>query len=281
MVERTSTPTAPDADLASWLAARHHVVAITGAGVSTASGIPDYRDAEGRWKRQAPVTWQAFTASEAVRHRYWARSYAGWSHVASVRPNAAHEALATLQTRGRVAGIITQNVDRLHQRAGSHPVIDLHGRLDVVVCLSCATRYRRDWLQRRLAALNPGWSDRSDRIAPDGDADIEGVDFDAFRYPDCPRCGGMLKPDVVFYGESVPAARRQRAEALVAAADGVLVAGSSLMVWSSFRLVRAAHARGTSIAAINRGHTRADDLLDVKCDGDVGAVLQQVLAMLP
>lgn len=278
MVERSPAQTTPGAGLVAWLTMRRHLAVITGAGVSTASGIPDYRDAEGQWKRQAPVTWQSFTGDDAVRRRYWARSYAGWNHFVTARPNAAHEALAALEARGRVAGIITQNVDRLHQRAGSRHVVDLHGRLDVVVCMVCATRYRRDWLQRRLAALNPGWSDHTDRIAPDGDADIEGVDFGAFRYLDCPRCGGMLKPDVVFYGESVPAARRERAEALVDAADGVLVVGSSLMVWSSFRLVRAAHLRGVSIAAINQGRTRADDLLAVKCTGDVGTVLQQVLA---
>lgn len=269
------------ADLVHWLDTRHQVAVITGAGVSTASGIPDYRDVEGRWKRNQPVTWQDFVGSAVVRHRYWARSYAGWRHFSETRPNAAHVALAELEQRGRVAGIVTQNVDRLHQRAGSRHVVDLHGRLDVVVCLDCATRYRRDWLQRRLAAMNPGWADHTPRIAPDGDADIEDADFSTFRYPDCPRCGGMLKPDVVFYGESVPARQRERATELVDAADGVLVVGSTLMVWSSFRLVRAAALRGVSIAAINRGRTRADDLLAVKCPADGGTVLQEVLAALP
>src|SRR5699024_3173805 len=169
------------------------------------------------------------------------------------------------------------NVDGLHQRAGSRHVVDLHGRLDVVICLRCNTRYKREWLQQRLAALNPGWADHAERIAPDGDADIDDVDFRTFDVPDCPRCGGMLKPDVVFFGGSVPMAVRDAAIRTMTAANGVLVVGSSLMVWSGFRLVRAASRNGASIAAINRGRTRADDLLTIKCNGDVGAILQRLL----
>ncbi len=280
MVGQSSGRTAPGDGLAAWLAARRQVVVVTGAGVSTASGIPDYRDVNGNWKRNAPVTLQQFTGSDAVRRRYWARSHAGWAHFRGTEPNAAHHALAALERAGHVAGIVTQNVDRLHQRAGSREVVDLHGRLDIVVCLECATRYRRDWLQRRLSAMNPDWDPHAERIAPDGDADLDDVDFATFRYPDCPRCGGLLKPDVVFYGEFVPAARRERAEALVAAADGVLVVGSSLMVWSSFRLVRAAHRRGVSVVAINHGRTRADELLDATYSGDAGMVLDEALAAL-
>ncbi|HET7300514.1 MAG TPA: NAD-dependent protein deacetylase, partial [Oleiagrimonas sp.] len=219
-------PDFPVNHLADWLQACPRVTVITGAGVSTASGIPDYRDADGQWKRAQPVTFQQFVGVTAVRHRYWARSFAGWPHFSRARPNAAHVALAELERRGRLHGIVTQNVDRLHQRAGSRQVVDLHGRLDVVVCLDCATRYRREWLQRELAAMNPGWAGHAGRIAPDGDADIEGVDFGAFRIPDCPRCGGLLKPDVVFYGESVPAARRDQATSMVNAADGILIVGS-------------------------------------------------------
>lgn len=270
-------PDFPVTDLVDWLLACSRVAVITGAGVSTASGIPDYRDADGKWKRAQPVTFQQFVGDTAVRQRYWARSFAGWPHFSRAGPNAAHVALAELEQRGRVHGIVTQNVDRLHQRAGSRHVVDLHGRLDVVVCLDCATRYQREWLQRRLAAMNPDWAEHAERIAPDGDADIEDVDFGAFRIPDCPRCGGLLKPDVVFYGESVPTARRDQATGMMNAADGILIVGSSLMVWSSFRLVRAAAARGASIAAINQGRTRADDLLVVRCVGDCGEVLQQVL----
>jgi NAD-dependent SIR2 family protein deacetylase len=274
-------PAAGPAELAAWLRARECTVAITGAGVSTASGIPDYRDGEGQWKRrQQPVTFQAFVGSEAVRHRYWARSFAGWRHFTGAQPNAAHRALAALERRGLLQGIITQNVDRLHQRAGSTNVVDLHGRLDIVVCLACHTRYRREWLQRELARMNPNWADDTDRIAPDGDADIEDVDFEAFDFPACPRCGGLLKPDVVFFGESVPAQRRAAATDMVETADGVLAVGSSLMVWSGFRLVRAAAARGASIAAVNQGRTRADDLLTIKCTGDVGDVLEAMRAHL-
>ncbi|HET8553204.1 MAG TPA: NAD-dependent protein deacetylase [Rhodanobacteraceae bacterium] len=270
-------PDFPVAHLVDWLRACSRVAVITGAGVSTASGIPDYRDADGQWKRAQPVTLQQFVGDAAVRQRYWARSFAGWPHFSRARPNAAHVALAELERRGRVHGVVTQNVDRLHQRAGSRQVVDLHGRLDVVVCLDCATRYRREWLQRRLAGMNTGWDEQAARIAPDGDADIEDADFARFRIPDCPRCGGMLKPDVVFYGESVPAVRRDQATSMVNAADGILIVGSSLMVWSSFRLVRAAAARGASVAAINQGRTRADDLLAVKCMGDGGDILRQVL----
>jgi len=270
-------PDFPVAHLVDWLRACSRVAVITGAGVSTASGIPDYRDADGQWKRAQPVTLQQFVGDAAVRQRYWVRSFAGWPHFSRARPNAAHVALAELERRGRVHGVVTQNVDRLHQRAGSRQVVDLHGRLDVVVCLDCATRYRREWLQRRLAGMNTGWDEQAARIAPDGDADIEDADFVRFRIPDCPRCGGMLKPDVVFYGESVPAVRRDQATSMVNAADGILIVGSSLMVWSSFRLVRAAAARGASVAAINQGRTRADDLLAVKCVGDGGDILRQVL----
>lgn len=259
--------------LAEWLAARSRVTAITGAGVSTESGIPDYRDGDGNWKRSPPVQYRDFVESEAVRKRYWARSFAGWPMFAAARPSTAHVALTQLEQAGRVAQIITQNVDRLHQRAGSRNVIDLHGRLDVVRCLANDHRFDRDGFQMRLREANPDWDTSPARIAPDGDADLEGVDFDSFTVPSCEVCGGMLKPDVVFYGESVPRETTAAALAAVESADGVLVAGSSLMVWSSFRLVRAAAARGIEIVAVNRGRTRGDDLFAFKLDGESGAVL--------
>ncbi|TAM97576.1 MAG: NAD-dependent protein deacetylase [Rhodanobacteraceae bacterium] len=262
--------------LAAWLAARSRVTAISGAGVSTESGIPDYRDGDGHWKRAQPVQYRDFVESEVVRRRYWARSFTGWPMFAAARPSAAHVALARLETAGRVARLVTQNVDRLHQRAGSLNVIDLHGRLDVVRCLSCNNRFGRDGFQHRLREVNPGWGASPARIAPDGDADLEGIDFGAFAAPSCEVCGGVLKPDVVFYGESVPREVTVAALAAVESADGVLVAGSSLMVWSSFRLVRAAAARGIPIVAVNRGRTRADDLLAFKCEGECGAVLASV-----
>ncbi|HLI19039.1 MAG TPA: NAD-dependent protein deacetylase [Rhodanobacteraceae bacterium] len=276
---RTSSVT-DVARLAAWLAARSHVIVISGAGVSTGSGIPDYRDGDGNWKRSPPVQYRDFVGSDAVRRRYWARSFVGWPMFEAAQPSAAHRALAQLEQAGYVRQIVTQNVDRLHQRAGSRSVIDLHGRLDVVRCLACGRRFDRDEFQVRLRAANPGWSASMARIAPDGDADLEDVDFSAFEKPACEVCGGMLKPDVVFYGESVPRETTMAALAAVESADGVLVVGSSLMVWSSFRLVRAAVAQGIDVVAVNRGRTRGDDLFAFKVEGECGEVLNAMLAML-
>jgi len=263
--------------LAEWLATRTRVTAITGAGVSTESGIPDYRDGDGHWKRSPPVQYRDFVESEAVRRRYWARSFAGWPMFAAAQPGAAHTALTQLEQTGQVAQIVTQNVDRLHQRAGSRNVIDLHGRLDVVRCLALDHRFDRDAFQVRLRDANPHWDVSPARIAPDGDADLEGIDFSTFNVPPCEICGGVLKPDVVFYGESVPRGTTTAALAAIESADGVLVVGSSLMVWSSFRLARAAVARGIQVVAVNRGRTRADDLFAFKLEGECGAVLRQVV----
>jgi NAD-dependent SIR2 family protein deacetylase len=255
--------------LAAWLGARSRVTAITGAGVSTESGIPDYRDGDGNWKRSPPVQYRDFVENEAVRKRYWARSFAGWPMFAAARPSTAHAALARLETAGRIGRIVTQNVDRLHQRAGSRNVIDLHGRLDVVRCLAQGHRFERDAFQQRLRDANPDWGVSPARI-----------DFGRFNVPACEICGGMLKPDVVFYGESVPRETTAAALEAVESADGVLVAGSSLMVWSSFRLVRAAVARGIEVDAVNRGRTRADELFAFKLDRECGEVLDAVLEAL-
>ena len=262
--------------LAAWLGARSNVTTITGAGVSTESGIPDYRDGDGNWKRSPPVQYRDFVESEAVRRRYWARSFAGWPMFAAARPSAAHVALAQLERAGRIGQIVTQNVDRLHQRAGSRNVIDLHGRLDVVRCLAFNHRFDRDEFQMRLREANPDWDVAPTRIAPDGDADLEGIDFSKFNVPACEVCGGILKPDVVFYGESVPRETTAAALAAIESAAGVLVAGSSLMVWSSFRLVRTAAARGVEVVAVNRGRTRGDNLFAFKLDRECGAVLAAV-----
>jgi len=237
---------------------------LTGAGCSTESGIPDYRDAVGEWKRTPPILLQTFVADEHARRRYWARSLVGFRRLRAARPNDAHRALASLERQGRVAQLVTQNVDRLHQAAGSCNVIDLHGRVDVVRCLGCERRTPRDDLQAELARRNPGFLALDALQAPDGDADLEGIRFDAFDVPSCENCGGLLKPDVVFFGESVPGERVRQAMAAIDAADAMLVVGSSLMVYSGYRFVRAMAEAGKPIAAINLGRTRADDLLALK-----------------
>jgi NAD-dependent SIR2 family protein deacetylase len=256
------------------LAGRARIAVISGAGCSTASGIGDYRDADGGWKRSPPVQMQDFVRDPLVRRRYWARSMLGWPQIARARANAAHQALAELESAGAIAGLITQNVDGLHQQAGHRDVIELHGRLADVVCLDCGFRMSRAALQARLEADNGWLASTAAPAAPDGDADLaDAVDLAAFRVPDCPSCAGMLKPDVVFYGDSVPRERVATSYALVDAADALLVVGSSLMVYSSFRFCRRAHERGIPIAAVNRGVTRADPLLTLKVEDDCTAVL--------
>jgi NAD-dependent SIR2 family protein deacetylase len=246
------------------------------AGCSTASGIPDYRDDAGAWKRRPPVTWQAFTQDPTTRARYWARSLVGWPMIAAARPNAAHRVLARMEQAGQVEQLVTQNVDGLHQAAGSDRVIDLHGRIDRIVCTACGDIGAREAFQRRLAALNPDWTALIARSAPDGDADLERADFSGFTVPECTACGGRLKPDVVFFGENVPAARVEAAFAAIDRSDAMLIVGTSLMVYSGFRFARHAAQRGLPIAAINRGVTRADPLLELKVEGDVGEVLMRV-----
>lgn len=237
---------------------------LTGAGCSTASGIPDYRDAEGDWKRSPPVMFQPFMTDPAVRKRYWARSLVGWQRFGRAQPNAAHRALAALERQGHVELLVTQNVDRLHQAAGSSNVVDLHGRLDLVRCMECWRLQPRSELQDELMSMNPSWVDLDARTAPDGDADLDGLDFSTFEIPPCPYCVGVLKPDVVFFGESVPKERVDRAMHHLQRADAMLVVGSSLMVYSGFRFAQAAAAAGKPIAAVNLGRTRADDLLTLK-----------------
>jgi len=264
------------ANLRQWLADHRHVFVLTGAGCSTASGIPDYRDERGEWKRRPPVMIQAFRSQEATYRRYWARAYAGWPRFTSAEPGAAHRALAAWERAGRLARLVTQNVDGLHQRAGSRAVIDLHGRLDVVVCLACGRRMSRGAVQSAMAASNTEWNAPA-AAAPDGDADIDAIVVASFRAPMCQRCGGLMKPDVVFFGENVPGDRYEDAREALAQADALLVAGSSLMVYSGFRFVRQAHEAGLPIAIVNRGRTRGDELADLKIEGDVGEVLTQTL----
>jgi NAD-dependent SIR2 family protein deacetylase len=250
---------------------------LTGAGCSTSSGIPDYRDADGRWKRMQPVTYQAFMGEEATRRRYWARSLVGWRRFRRARPNDTHRALARLEARGGSELLLTQNVDRLHQAAGSAGVIDLHGRIDQVRCMGCGRRSPRDELQDELGRLNADWLDLDAAGAPDGDADLEGVDFSSFVAPSCRRCGGVLKPDVVFFGESVPRDRVEAAARRLEQADAMLIVGSSLMVYSGFRFVEMAARAGKPVAAVNLGRTRADALLTLKVEETCEAALAFLL----
>ncbi|MES2185241.1 MAG: NAD-dependent protein deacetylase [Pseudomonadota bacterium] len=265
--------------LAGFVTRHPRLFVLTGAGCSTDSGIPDYRDTNGDWKRPAPVTFQAFMGEEATRRRYWARSLLGWPTIGRARPGAAHHALAQLEAAGRIGLLLTQNVDGLHGAAGSRHTIDLHGRIDTVRCMACETRSPRELLQATLLDRNPDWAALEARAAPDGDADLDGHDFSGFDVPPCPHCGtGVLKPDVVFFGESVPRERVAAAREALAAADAVLVAGSSLMVYSGFRFVQAAVAAGKPVAMVNVGRTRADDLLALKVEQPVGEALGRLAA---
>ena len=257
--------TASFASLEEFVACHRRLFVLTGAGCSTGSGIPDYRDANGEWKRIArPVTLQAFLGDEHARKRYWARSLVGWKRMGAARPNDAHRSLAALGRSGRIEQLVTQNVDGLHQAAGSRNVIDLHGRVDVVRCMSCESRVPRERVQTDLALRNPTFASLAAVEAPDGDADLEGVDFAAFDVPSCEECGGVLKPDVVFFGESVPRDRVSRAMAALERSDAMFVVGSSLMVYSGYRFAKRMAELGKPIAAVNLGKTRADELLALK-----------------
>ena len=253
-------------DLPAFLARHERLFVLTGAGCSTSSGIPDYRDADGQWKRARPVTYQAFMGEEATRRRYWARSLIGWRRFSRAAPNDTHRALARLETEGKIELLLTQNVDRLHQAAGSVNVIDLHGRLDRVRCMACGERMSREEVQANLARQNADWLTLDAAEAPDGDADLDSVDFSSFVAPTCPQCGGLIKPDVVFFGESVPRERVDAAAQRLEQADAMLIVGSSLMVYSGFRFAEMAARARKPIAAINLGRTRADDLLALKIE---------------
>ncbi len=270
------------AALSGFLERHRRLMALTGAGCSAPSGIPDYRDRDGGWKHAKPMTLAEFTGSAAARRRYWAGSLRGWPRVRDARPNAAHAALARLERHGRLARLVTQNVDGLHQKAGSRGVVDLHGRLDRVECLRCGAHVRREDVQRLLVAWNPGFAGAHGagapgEVRPDGDAAVSRP-LEELRVPDCPQCGGVLKPGVVFFGENVPKQRVCEALAALSEADALLVVGSSLMVYSGYRFVRAAVERGIPVAAVNLGRTRADAELDLKVEADCAPVLSAVVA---
>jgi NAD+-dependent protein deacetylase sirtuin 4 len=243
------------------------VAVLTGAGCSTESGIPDYRGPGTRDRARNPIQHRAFVSDPIARARYWARSAVGWSRFRNVEPNAAHRALASME----LTGLITQNVDRLHHRAGSRDVIELHGALAEVRCLACESREDRDALQARILELNPGFVVSDAELAPDGDSELDAVQN--FRVPPCLACGGVLKPDVVFFGDNVPRPRVEAAFALADAADVLLVVGSSLTVFSGYRFVLRAAERGQKIAIVNLGETRGDPHAHVRVDARAGEVL--------
>jgi NAD-dependent SIR2 family protein deacetylase len=267
-------------DLYDFVRQHPRLFVLTGAGVSVDSGIPGYRDDNGDWKRSAPVMLQDFLRSEATRQRYWARSMIGWPVVARAQPNAAHVALASLEAMQRLHLLVTQNVDGLHQRAGSTEVIELHGNIGRVICLQCGATEARETVQVLLREHNPEFVRAVAQTAPDGDADLGHGALDGFSVPECGHCGGMLKPDVVFFGEGIPRTRVDAARIALEEADAMLVVGSSLMVYSGFRLCEHAQALGKPIAAINRGRTRADRQFALKIEHGCGEALTDLVDTL-
>jgi NAD-dependent SIR2 family protein deacetylase len=260
-------------ELIASLAGRR-IAVLTGAGISTDSGIPDYRGPDS--PPSNPMTIGQFTGDPVFRQRYWARNHIGWRRMAATSPNAGHRAVAALEDAGVVIGVITQNVDLLHSKAGSRAVVNLHGSYAQVVCLHCGEKMSRAALAEKLESLNPGFIERAEAldglaVAPDADAAI--ADTATFRYVDCSGCGGMLKPDIVYFGENVPKHRVRQAYSLINAADALLVAGSSLTVFSGYRFVRHAATLGIPVTIVNRGATRGDAAATVKVDGGCSELL--------
>ena len=256
------------------------LVVLSGAGVSTASGIPDYRDRNGEWKHASPIQYGEFKKSSDMRRRYWSRSYIGWQRFSGAQPNGAHRSLATLEALGKVDLVVTQNVDRLHSDAGSSKVIDLHGDLRKVRCIDCDATGLRSSYQERLRQANPDWHAEVVQYQADGDAKLHANAEVNFTAPDCESCGGVIKPDVVMFGENVPRARVDSAFAAIDRADALLVVGTSLMVFSGFRFARHASAQQKPIAIINQGQTRADDIATLKLDADCVTALSAAVEQL-
>jgi len=268
------------ASFQSFLDDHPKLLVLTGAGISTGSGIPSYRDKTGKWLRRTPIQNQEFDRQALVRQRYWARSILGWDLVSKASPTAGHCALTRWQKAGRISSLVTQNVDGLHRQAKTRGSIDLHGRIDQVHCMECKALYWRDELQGELISNNPElWEyARSSGVdaGPDGDANIDDWDMEKVVVPSCQKCSGVLKPNVVFFGGNVPAARVQSAKASLKQSDALLVIGSSLMVFSGYRFCKYAKDLDIPIAVINQGMTRADDLLTIKLDMDI----QRAMALL-
>lgn len=270
------TPFAQTGDSLTELLEQHpRLFVLTGAGLSAASGLPTYRDSRGRWQHREPIQHRDFLRDAATRRRYWARSLLGWSTVRDARPNPAHRALAQLEQAAHVELLVTQNVDRLHQRAGSRRVLDLHGRLDRVDCLDCGRVSERDDLQRRLLKFNPDFTAAEGAARPDGDRDIPDQALSHFHVPACTDCGGTLMPQVVFFGGTVPRARVDSAMDALRRADALLAIGSSLQVYSGYRFCRAASALGKPVAIVNPGTTRADPLAQLRLYQDAASALAQ------
>lgn len=271
-------------DLAAFVSAHPKLFVITGAGISHASGIPTYRDEIGTWKSNQPIQHGEFIRTEATRQRYWARSFKGWPNVRKALPNSAHRALVRLEELGYVTTLVTQNIDRLHQKAGHRKVIDLHGRLDEVLCMDCGAITPREMIQEELWRLNPHFEALEQQLAvlaPDGDADVAQELIEQVRVPACGRCQGILKPNVVFYGSSVNKETVSYLFERLQQAEAVLVVGSSLMVYSSYRFCKFAHDNGIPIACINKGLTRADGLFSLKLNVDCGRGLHELADLLP
>jgi NAD-dependent SIR2 family protein deacetylase len=267
-------------ELADFLKRFPKALVLTGAGLSTASGIPDYRDRDGNRRGRLPIQGPEFRNSPAVQRRYWARSMVGWPALARSTPNDGHRAIAALEAAGRIGSVLTQNVDGLHQQAGSSDVLELHGNIHAVICLACHARFTRAFVQAQLEQINPDMACAKAMPLPDGDAQLEPDALTAFQLPWCVHCGGTLQPDVVFFGDNVPPVRTVDALARMEAADALLVVGSSLMVYSGFRFCRLASESGKPIAAVNLGRTRADHLLSMKIEASAENILPGVQALL-
>jgi NAD-dependent SIR2 family protein deacetylase len=274
-------PSLSPVDALRTLLAEKHFMVLTGAGISTPSGIPDYRDSDGVRRGKAPMMFTEFLALPDSRRRYWARAMLGWPRIRKAQPNPAHFSLAAMQRTGHIAGLITQNVDTLHDQAGSQDVIELHGSLHRVLCLDCGERFDRAAIQLLMEADNHYLLEVDAVQAPDGDTLLDAAFEANFQVPNCPRCDGdRLKPDVVFFGENVAAPTAAKAMTSVEQADGLLVIGSSLMAYSAFRLCKAINAQGKPLVAINFGKTRADELLDLKIEMSCDVLLPELAASL-
>lgn len=265
--------------LAEFLLQHPKVMILTGAGISTSSGIPAYRDENGNWKASQPIQHKIFISDELARKRYWARALPGWETIRQAQPSKAHHAIEQLNKMGKITQIVTQNVDRLHQQAGSTLTIDLHGRSDRVKCISCGHDYCRIDIHQQAKHLNPQFANLSAEPAADGDAHLE-ADLEAFNVPQCAQCGGILKPDVVYFGDNVPKQRVESALSALKASDALLAIGSSLMVYSGFRFCKRAKEWEIPIAILNQGATRADDICALKLEGDINQVMTEAISLL-